>query len=569
MSPRAAAPLRSALAVLAALAALAAPQSAAAPGASPAPAQRFGKVRLKPSRLQVPVRQPGQGLVTSVTAQRAYLDRGAEDGLAVGAKLQLHRGGRTGATCEVESVGPHVATCRPGAIKVGDRFTLERRAGPAVPQAPPPPAAPDELAPRLAKLLEAELPLHAFQGGAGQAAAGVRAELGLFHTSIAAFTSPDTAFHQERADVAVYGSQLFGGLSFGADASAIVWSRRPAGFRSPHAAAAQLQVRELWAAWQFKNGFKAALGRLNPARAPGAGVVDGAQLSWTAASGVFGVGAYGGALPSPLTLTPLGGPYTAGLFAVGRLGGETVKAAAFEPSLRLAWLGRAGSNRFETQALLRLWWGSAFDARLEAAAGFGDGSSPAQLDAVRLDVGTRVAQVVRLRAAARYSGGGDRWLGAAPIYPSQAVHADAAAAVELPAGFVLHAQGGALYDFTAQRLQGRLGPELELPPFLGGALAFALGYDEELGWLPGRTGYLQVAVRPLPKVGVWARAAVFQRARREDVDGQAGVEGALSLSVDARVWRWLWVRGSGFARVGLGEPSPVALSGQLGLGATF
>jgi hypothetical protein len=543
-----------------------------APLASAAPQKpgRFGPFKLKPSRLESAPRQPGQGQVTSVTAQRAFIDRGAEDGLTVGTKVQLLRGTRSAATCEIESVGPHVATCKPGAIRVGDRFTVERKAGAIVPRAPAPPASPEQLAPRLEQLADAELPLVEFAGGKAFAQAGVTAELALVHASVAAFSSPDSAFHQERAEVAVFGSQLFGGLSFGARVTPIIWSRRPAAFRSPRTSFAQLEVRELWAAWQFKNGLQVAGGRLTPRKAPGAGIVDGAVLGWTSGQGAVSLGAYGGAMPSPVSLTPLGGPYTAGAFFAARLGGETVKAVAFEPSVRLAWVGRPGTNRFETQALMKLWWGALFDARLEAAAGFGDGAALTRLDAVRFDAGARVADLLRLRIGARYSGGGDPWLGTAPILPSQSIHTDALAALELPVGFTLLAQGGALYDFTTGLAQGRVGPELVLPPFFDGGLTLGVGYDEEFGWMPGRSGYLQVAVRPMPRLSIWGRASVFHRTLAPGVEGLASVDGALSLSIDLRLWRWFFVRGSGWARAGLwGEPLPAALQGQLALGASL
>lgn len=545
--------------------------AALAVAAAPAPSgKKFGGVRLRPARVEPAGRQAGQGAVVSVTVQRAYLDRGAEDGLVVGQKVQLFRGARSAASCEIESVGPHVATCLPGAIRIGDRFVLARKGTALAPRAPAPPASPQQLNTQRLQLEESEVALVEFTGGKAFGRAGVSAEVGLVHTSVAGLSTPGSAFHQERLDLAVYGQQLLGGLSFGADASAIVWSRRPAGFRSPHNAAAQLQVRELWAAWQFKNGLQIGLGRLTPRRAPGLGILDGGLIGWTSPSGAFALGAFGGALPSPVTLTPLGGPYTAGAYLAARLGGETVKAVAFEPSIRLAWVGRPATNRFETQALMKLWWGTLFDARLEAAAGFGDGQSSTRLDAVRFDAGARIAQLVRVRVAARYSGGGDPWLGTAPILPSQSLHGDAVVSLELPAGLLLSAQGGGLYDFTTRLAQGRVGPELELPPFAGGSLVFALGYDEEFGWLPGRSGYVQAVVRPFSRMSLWARASVFHHTLVRGAEGVSGLDGALSLAVDVRVWRWFWVRGSGWARMGLtGDPVPAALQGQLGVGATF
>jgi hypothetical protein len=539
-------------------------------GAAAAAPRSFGGLRIKPAGLEAPRRVAGQGQVTSVTAQRAYLDRGEDDGLAVGQKVQLLRGARAGSTCEIETLAPHVATCRGGAIRVGDRFAVDKRGGEKAPKAPAPPPLPEQLARQRSVLEDAEQPLVDFVGGKTLGQSGVSGEVALVHSSVAAFSTPGSAFHQERADVALYGRQLFGGLSFGANASAVLWSRRPSGFRSPHVAFAQLQVRELWAGWQFKNGAHFALGRLTPRKAPGVGLVDGGLFGWAAPSGALAVGAYGGAVPDPLTLTPLQGPFTAGAYLAARLGGENVKTMAFEPSLRLAWVGRGSAHRFETQALMRLWWGSRFDARLEAAAGFGAGAPQVPLDAVRLDLGGRIADLLRLRAAVRYSGGGDPWLGTAPIAPSQAVHADALAALELENGFTISLQGGVVTDLSTGLTQGRAGPELALPPIAGGLLGVALGYDEEFGWMPGRSGYVQASFRPVTRLNLWTRASVFHHTFAEGAEGLSGLDGALSLGVDLRVWRWFWVRGSGWARAGLsGKPVPAALQGQLALGATF
>jgi hypothetical protein len=150
------------------------------------------------------------------------------------------------------------------------------------------------------------------------------------------------------------------------------------------------------------------------------------------------------------------------------------------------------------------------------------------------------------------------------------VHADATVVLELPGGLNLVALGGGLYDFGTRMAQGRAGPELELPPLAGGAVLVSVGYDEEFGWLPGRSGYVQAMFRPVPRLSLWTRASVFHHTLARGVEGVSGLDGAVSLSVDLRVWRWFWLRGSGWARAGLtGSPVPAALSGQLGAGATF
>ena len=536
-----------------------------------APRRKKPRAERKPRAVQGTTRLPGVGQVTSVTAELAFLDRGAEDGLAVGAKVQLLRGGRQGAVCEVQAVGPHVAACKAGAVKPGDRFTVERKAAPPTPRLAAPPPGPDELARRRERVEAEPMPLREFDRQAGPRVEGLSATVALGHASWAGLSSPDAVFHQERLDASFRAQGLLGGLWAGVDLSALYWTRRSAAFRSPHTAAAQLLVREAFVGWRFRQGFGARLGRFVPLRAPGAALVDGAELGWLSPAGRLSVGVYGGALPDPVTLTPLRAPFTAGAFVSARFGGATAQVGLVEPALRVAWVGRPGvGNRIEADAALRAFWGTRFDGRLEVAAGFGDGAAPAMLDAVRLDLGLRPLDALRVRVGGRYSGGGDLWLGSAPIQPSQAIHADGAASWELPAGFVATVQGGAVKDLRTGLLQGRVGPELGLPAFAWGRLGAALGYDEEFGWLPGRSGYVRLSAWPVPRFALHVRASVFHQTYADEVEGMSGLDGGLSFALDARLFAWLWLRASGMGRIGFtAADRPGALSGQLALGGTL
>ncbi|HET9552459.1 MAG TPA: hypothetical protein VFP50_05780, partial [Anaeromyxobacteraceae bacterium] len=51
-------------------------------------------------------RTPGVGRVVQVTGARAYLDAGADDGLAAGQVVALRRGEADAGRCTVEAVSP-------------------------------------------------------------------------------------------------------------------------------------------------------------------------------------------------------------------------------------------------------------------------------------------------------------------------------------------------------------------------------------------------------------------------------------------------------------------------------
>ena len=64
-----------------------------------------------------------------VTEKRAYLDRGAKEGLAPKQSLQLFRGGRAVGSCAIETLADHQATCVGGRPRAGDNFRLPPRSG--------------------------------------------------------------------------------------------------------------------------------------------------------------------------------------------------------------------------------------------------------------------------------------------------------------------------------------------------------------------------------------------------------------------------------------------------------
>ena len=83
-------------------------------------------------------RSTGQSVrrVQFVTDHRAYLDRGAADGLVVGQWLPIARGVRAIGSCKIEGVGDHEATCIGARLRVGDAFRTPRTAAKRWPPAP-------------------------------------------------------------------------------------------------------------------------------------------------------------------------------------------------------------------------------------------------------------------------------------------------------------------------------------------------------------------------------------------------------------------------------------------------
>jgi len=77
-------------------------------------------------------RVPGVGRVLQVTATRAYLDAGADEGLTPGQVVALWRGDVEAGRCTVEEVAPGSATCTGGGARPGDAFKLAPAVAPEV-----------------------------------------------------------------------------------------------------------------------------------------------------------------------------------------------------------------------------------------------------------------------------------------------------------------------------------------------------------------------------------------------------------------------------------------------------
>ena len=543
---------------------LGAPAAGAAPGRKP-PARKVAK--RSPPRPATPPVERRFGQVTSVTADSAYLDRGLADGLTVGQVLTFTRGKRPAGSCTVSAASEHFARCAGAGIRTGDRLALARAAAAHPVAAPTLPAA--ELQRRADAVASVPWLLRDFDGGPAAGGVGTRAELLLSHTTFTGGTAGP--FGVQRLDAVLHDVELWRGLRASADVTVLNFSARPGETRTVYQQSPVLLVRQLEVGFRRADvPFSASLGRTWLRMAPGMMVVDGAQAAWRWSDGVE-LGAYGGLLPDAARLTITPSQWAAGAFTRLRVArGEGVAATVLQLGARAGYAVRdAVGARAEVSLLGDLWSGPLVDAHLALEWGFGQTQAPLGLDAARLDVGVRPSPRLRLTGAARYRGlplTGLTEVGL--VSPGQrALHSDLGVVWEPAPWVLLAAQAGVATDFEARLTQFRAGPELSFPRLAGLPLGLGLGYQEELGWLRGRSGYLQLAVLGGTLLRVVTRGSWFQQQTTPTTLGTHEVGASVALEVTP--WRFLKGRVVLVGRLPLSEPlAPVGSLG-LQLGGSF
>lgn len=519
--------------------------------------------------------QAAPGRVVSVTATRAYLDKGTADGVALGASLTLTRDGEAAGRCVVEEVSEGNARCKGAGLRVGDRFkvSVERAPKVAAPDAPPPLTTAEELASRNATLVAAPVGKVAYTGpvtGGGAPAGGLRlhGELGWTHTSWV--STGGAGFHDERVDLAIRGLEIWRGLRVWADATLVQFEARPDHARYRPGTGTMLFVRELaLARREVGSPFAFAVGRVRPWHAPGVMVLDGAQAGWRSASGLAEVGVLGGELPDVRSIG-FQKAWLAGLYwAVEHRGEKDATVRVLRHEARLAALeGPAFERRYEAQALLQASLGRVFDAGLDAKAAY-TGAGGAALDGLRLDLGARPVGSVRIFGGYRYEGMHDPELAAVdPGYRGVGHRADAAATWDVRPSLTLGVSGGYSRDGegAAGLERGWVGPQIGFPTLFGARGGVTVGYGEELGWLSGRNAYVQAAILPAARWRLLVRGSYYH----DDYGAKAVStdEVGLGFNLDAPLVSWLSLRASAAGRIGLqateADP-PYGFVGSLGL----
>lgn len=497
-----------------------------------------------------------RGRVRYATAKRAYLDAGKLDGLALGDVIALARGGRRAATCKIDQLADHGASCLADA-RVGDTFALPSAPRPAT--APPPRASAfpkvDGAAAR-ARLAAAPIDKVDFEPSKSSLGGGalplVTASIG--HTAFVTFRGGQ--FEQEAVDLVLDGLSLrFAGFRAYAHLTALVYSQRPAEVRFRRGDTFQGYVWDLEASSrEVGRSFVASVGRIWPYHTPGLTLVDGAQVGWRSRSGDAEVGVIGGTIPEAMTLYPsaqwLGGLYYGVTHARPRR--RWFRLFRHEARLSLRETVARGPVA-ELEALAQAWVHRTVDVGADARASLGAGDwHSAHFDAARASIGLHP-----LRSLSGFVG--FRYLDARLADPDALLpsflstgrwyYGDADMTYSPFAWLSWSVQLGAVYNVDQLSL-GRqyAGTELGFLRLFGGVGGISVGYREELGWMSGRSAWLGLTAALGDRLRFVGRASFFDDTLAASNELR---ELGLFAMLDTRLYRWLSLRASALSRIQL------------------
>jgi hypothetical protein len=551
-------------AVLAALLLAAGPAQGPKPAAAAAPPDQ--PIRPDASPGARPVHR-GAGAVTYVTATRAYLDAGTEDGLAAGGEVALRRSGAPAGTCTIEAIAPHHAVCAGARARVGDTFELPAVAEAPPPKLLPPPPADDVLARRRLVLEAAPVPVVVFQASpaAKEVEPRVRAvDLAVNYQSWD--TSPGGTSGKASLDILARGVPLASWLFLDFDGRLEHWTARDpnARFRPNDKTQFYLWQAQLTAmpseAWSLSGG------RVLPWGIPGATVFDGAMAGWhgRVRDTQTELGVFGGAVPEPDTTKPTGDRYTAGGYWVldRRTGGVTLRSEGRLAAVHTPELGTRGEASLTGRMFMKT-----LDASAEVAAGAGGKvHAPSYIDAVRLDATFRPQGGLRLGGSFRYSGLEYPQTFDPAAFPGRSRQGDAFVSYDLVRWLRIGAVGGMSEDTDSKSTHDWFGPELTFPQVLWGRGTVSAGYLQESGTYGGQSAYAQLVGTPLRWLWLLGRAGWSH----ENTDGPVADEASLTLGARAELNKYLALRLTASGRSSLdGGGGPHALTGFATLQAGF
>jgi hypothetical protein len=395
-----------------------------------------------------------------------------------------------------------------------------------------------------------------------------RAVVGEFALSDVSWGSSDLgAYHVDRVEAALRGAPV-GPFTADVDLRAESWSSQPAGAVFTPSEKARIQVWQAQLTWAPESRpFSISAGRVLAWNVPGATSMDGASVSWR--RGSFTGGLLGGLVPQPDTTSPTTTRATAGGFWGwdGKLG--TTVLVRQEGRLALVRSPELG-DRVELQAGGSAHAGAWFDLFADVRFGFGGKvHSPAGLDGARVEAALRPLSRLSISGAFDY----------AELLVPQTF---------MPlawAGRTRHAEGNLSWDFGVFRAglsggggrdlvsnleRGWAGPEVVVPRVFTPRLSLSAGFQEELGWLKGRSAWAQAVARPWDPVRFIAR---FNWSRQQSLAMDQD-EFGLYLSGSAELTRHLGLRLSVLARTaidltGTGQSTPFGYNAMASVYALY
>ncbi len=493
-----------------------------------------------------------------MTEKRAYLDRGAKEGIAPKQQLQLFRGGRAVGACAIETLADHQATCVGGRPRPGDRFRLPPRTGAKKRErdaALPPVVDQETLRSRAGVVSEASYAKVDFDGVrvlAAHAHGEVSAGFTVWHTS----PDPNGDYSVEELDGTVQVYDLGAtGIDFNAAFTAMRWGARAAIGRFQPAQQSQFY---LWEAEFSKRTADAktvfAVGRIWPWHAPGLTLLDGLQVGRHNEDETAEGGVYAGLVPLASTVAPTFTAWATG--AYGTLVENGSKSSAFRMARQEArvgvWGGPGTGLVADAEVLAQAWlggWNVGGGGRALLAT---EVAPNPVIDRAYFDLAARTTATFGIGLHLRYFGAALPALailqGVTPS-PTGTFNALADAHWELARWAGITGFGGFNQDRDTGRSLGYAAAELRLPRLLGGGGGVSVGGEVEEGWLRGGLLYGQVAARLWGRLGILARVSASASEYQiptpspnvDELGGYAQLDGALSS--------WLRVRASSLIRV--------------------
>jgi len=492
-------------------------------------------------------------MIEFVTDRRAYLNRGARDGVAIKQSIQILRGGRVVSSCVVDTVADHQATCTGGRPRAGDRFRLpatistSARAAPA----PAPQLAPltdeETLRTRAAAIADARYDKVDFTGMRAFAAhtqASVTPSYVIWHSD----PDPRGDYTREEVDGLVHVYDLAGtGMDFHGAFSAVHWGARAAIGRFQPTAPSQFY---LWQAELSRRRSDAstvfALGRVWPWHTPGLTMLDGFQIGRQSDDQSKEGGVYAGFLPVATTVAPSTGAWATGAY------GSFVQTGSNKGVLRLArqeariglWGGGANGVITDGEAFAQLFlgaWNVGGGGRAIYAPSLGSGPV---IDQAFFDLGARASLPFAVGLHIRYFGAALPPMAVLDaIAPTVRGSLNALGDVHWDLASWLGLGGAA--GFNQDRDTGRdisyVAAELRLPRIADGV---AIGGEVATGWLRSAQMYGHVLTRIGNRVRLLGRlsanatesATPTLAANVDEIDGYFDLDGAVASWLRVRAW---------------------------------
>jgi hypothetical protein len=494
--------------------------------------------------------------VLFVTEKRAYLNRGALDGLVPGQSISLLRRARGVGPCTIESVSDHRATCIGAHAQAGDGFRLPvatvegRRALPPV--GLPPVEDAQTLRERALVVGDAEYQKVDFNH-AHASASHVRASLqpafALWHTA----SDPGGDYSLERLDGAVQAYDIGGtGLDFAAAFTAMHWGARASSGRFRPTSQSQFY---LWEAQLSRRHTEAqtvvTVGRMWPWHTPGLAMLDGLQIGRRNQTDTAEGGIYAGMLPVALSTMPSSSSWAAGSYGtLVQTGSNKGTLRLMREEVRVGVLSDPVSKLVTDADLVAQAWIGMWNVSLGGRALLAPHvRSGPQIDRASFDLGARPTAGVGANLHLRYLGAP---LPATVTLAGQIpttrglLSAFADTFWNISAGFALKAFGSFNQERDTNQRIVTAGAEARLPRVGDG---LSLGGEVETGWMRGVLGYSQLAARAGERIQLLARLSVsasqFQTSGSasslDEVGGYLHVEGRLATWLRLRAWSLLRV----------------------------